>query len=293
MNTVQLTCFITVAETLNFLKTAELLHISQPAVTKQIKTLEDELKVKLFHRTTRSVELTTEGIIFLNDAKNIMNITMQAEKRFAEHSEYDRQIFTIGTHEQSELSFLSEILHGMRLKFPNINPVCRVVSFQHLYQYLREGTIDAIIAFKKTGVQKQYGKFQEFTKIPVMCVVSKDHPFVHKEYIKEKELINQKLILFEPQKCTDEIGMIQNRLIGIKPSKDIMFCDSFDASLTLATAGYGIAVLPKLPSLNRQFLRYIPLKGAELLSYGVYYKSTVVNSMLKYFLRLCGEYYAE
>ena len=77
MNTVQLTCFITVAETLNFLKTAELLHISQPAVTKQIKTLEDELKVKLFHRTTRSVELTTEGIIFLNDAKNIMNITMQ------------------------------------------------------------------------------------------------------------------------------------------------------------------------------------------------------------------------
>lgn len=47
MNTVQLTCFITVAETLNFLKTAELLHISQPAVTKQIKTLEPKFRKKL------------------------------------------------------------------------------------------------------------------------------------------------------------------------------------------------------------------------------------------------------
>lgn len=48
MNTFQLTCFLTVAETLNFLKAADWLNITQPAITHQIRSLEEELNVKLF-----------------------------------------------------------------------------------------------------------------------------------------------------------------------------------------------------------------------------------------------------
>lgn len=64
MNTFQLTCFLTVAETLSFAKAARQLNITQPAVTHQIRSLEEELNAQLFRRTTRSVEITQEGLIF-------------------------------------------------------------------------------------------------------------------------------------------------------------------------------------------------------------------------------------
>ena len=61
MNSVQLKCFLEVARELNFARAAEHLHFSQPTVSKQIQTLEAELKVKLFKRSTRSVSLTQAG----------------------------------------------------------------------------------------------------------------------------------------------------------------------------------------------------------------------------------------
>ena len=57
MNTFQLSCFIRVAETLNFARAAEQLHVTQPAVTQQIQSLEKELNVKLFKRNTRTVKI--------------------------------------------------------------------------------------------------------------------------------------------------------------------------------------------------------------------------------------------
>ena len=61
MNTSQLECFISLANTLNYMKTSEQLGLTQPAVTKQIQSLETELCCKLFNRTTRSVTLTRAG----------------------------------------------------------------------------------------------------------------------------------------------------------------------------------------------------------------------------------------
>ena len=65
MNTFQLTCFLTLAETLSFAKAARLLNVTQPAVTHQIHSLEEELNAKLFKRTTRSVEITQEGLFLI------------------------------------------------------------------------------------------------------------------------------------------------------------------------------------------------------------------------------------
>lgn len=80
MNTTQLICFLTVAETLNFARAAEQLHVTQPAVTQQIHSLETELNLQLFRRTTRTVELTQDGLIFLGDAKAMVEIFERAKK---------------------------------------------------------------------------------------------------------------------------------------------------------------------------------------------------------------------
>ena len=70
------------AEYLNFSQAAQSLHVTHPAVSQQIQSLEKELNVKLFRRTTRSVKLTEEGKIFLNDARQIVAVSERAKKRF-------------------------------------------------------------------------------------------------------------------------------------------------------------------------------------------------------------------
>ncbi len=57
------------------------LHVTQPAVTQQIQSLEKELNVKLFIRTTRTVRLTEEGKVFLNDARQLVAISNRAKKK--------------------------------------------------------------------------------------------------------------------------------------------------------------------------------------------------------------------
>ena len=107
MNTFQIDCFIQVAETLNFARAAERLNVTQPAVTHQIRSLEEELGVKLFRRTTRIVELTQEGILFLEDARNIAAISLRAKKRFENPESREIQPFSIGCHSYTHLFLLS------------------------------------------------------------------------------------------------------------------------------------------------------------------------------------------
>ena len=69
------------ADYLNFSKASSILKITQPAVSHQIQTLEEELGLKLFNRTSKNVSLTQEGMLFIADAKLILKTAKSAKKR--------------------------------------------------------------------------------------------------------------------------------------------------------------------------------------------------------------------
>src|SRR5215475_11743579 len=79
--------FVAVAEELSFRGAAEKLHMAQPPLSAQIKALEQELRARLFERTTRSVRLTHAGRVFLEEARTVLQASVQAEQRVrdAEH----------------------------------------------------------------------------------------------------------------------------------------------------------------------------------------------------------------
>ena len=95
MNTDQLKSFIQVAENLNFARAAEILKITQSAVSRQIHSLEDELGTKLLHRTTRTVTLTPAGISFLEDAKHVMGRLKIAGQKLQRHQSTNMQVLTL------------------------------------------------------------------------------------------------------------------------------------------------------------------------------------------------------
>ena len=106
MNTTQLECFMEVANYLNFSRAAEHLRLTQPAVSHQINTLEDELGVRLFHRTSKSVRLTQEGYLFIQYAGEILKLSGLSKARIRQAQRSVSKRLVIGCRSTAELRMI-------------------------------------------------------------------------------------------------------------------------------------------------------------------------------------------
>lgn len=289
MNIFQLTCFLAVAETLNFAQAAELRGITQPAITHQIHTLETELNVKLFNRTTRTVKLTQAGQTFLGDARSIVMISERAIKRFENPPDQEVQTFSLGCHIHGHLFLLPEILRRMADSYPNLHPQIQVVPFKHLYRLLAEDDVDVIVAFRENSTKKMPFNYKELGSIPAVGYCAANHALAQFPRLSINDLEHEKLILHDPKKSPDSITMLQMKLMESHSSSELFFCDSEEAAITLAQAGYGIALLPGLHTANSSSLVLIPIDGLDPLSFGIYYKTLSKNPILRDFIRLACE----
>ncbi len=286
MNTMQLACFLSVAETLSFARAAEQLHVTQPAVTQQIHSLESELNVKLFRRTTRTVELTQAGLVFLSDAKAMLEISERAKKQ-AEYSVTDiREPFVIGCHAHNDILYLTQVLQQMRILFPNLYPIFQIIPFQHIYQRLLEEAVDVVVAFRE-DVKKSI-QYQELIKIQPVGIMTSNHSLSRREQLSPDDFQQDTIISLNPQKCpADYKKMIHPILLDRSPA-EVYFCDSAEAATVLAQAGYGVAIVPDILERN-PVLKYLPIEGAEAMSYGIYYKTLTGRPACRAFVKLAKE----
>ena len=291
MNTFQLSCFLAVADTLNFARAAEQLNVTQPAVTHQIRSLETELNTKLFRRTTRIVELTSSGILFQDDARSILATALRAKGRFQNPSSQKFQEFSIGCHSYTQLFLLPQVLKEMRQTYPQIFPRLRVVPFQHLHRLLEEEEVDAIIGFQEPDYKKLPGTYKEMAKVPVVCVCPSDSPLAVLPSVSLSALEQEKLILNAPLKSPSTIVQLQQHLIGNRSLSDFYFCESGEAALVLIRAGFGVTILPDLFLPRYPDLTYLPVSEADAISFGIYYKTLKDNEMLKTFFQFMQQHF--
>lgn len=117
--------FVAVAETLHFGRAARALHISQPPLSQQIRDLEREIGVMLFHRTRRSVELTPAGAAFLERARRLLSdaAEMAEASRRAERGELGE--LTVGFVHSAGYAFLPRVVREFRARFPDIRLTLR------------------------------------------------------------------------------------------------------------------------------------------------------------------------
>ena len=285
MNTIQLECFIAVAEHLNFSRASEALRITQPAVSHQIQSLEEELNVKLFKRTSKSVSLTQEGIQFLPDAQLILKTALSAKERLGQHEHFIP--FELGCHNRMEINLLPPILKTLADDFPLLRPVIQLVPFPSLLGLIENKQIHAAFGIKEEQ-KKSSLYFREFCSAPVACICSPGHPLAQYESLTKKQLSGN-IIACSPRQIADPIFSIQNSIVTKLRPEQRYFAENIESAMTLVKAQIGYVLYPDVAPAREPDLRYIPVTDIPGMPFGVYYRYDDDHPALRKFLSLCSD----
>lgn len=285
MNTTQLECFLEVANFLNFSRAAEHLRITQPAVSHQINTLENELGVKLFHRTSKSVRLTQEGYLFTQYAGEILKLTNLSKARIKQCQESTPQRLVIGCRNTSELRLLRPALEQLQQQAPELLPVLRFIPFDSLENLLTDGDIHMMFSFQDSVSKK--ANFRELLQCPAVCICSETHPLAAHTQLNLSQLKHAgRIATCRPPICPPALFQIQSQAIGGRGPEQMLFCDNQEVVSTLVASGYAFAIMPDFPTNRMPGLKYIPLTEFEPLSFGAIYLPKKAPSFLYYFLNI-------
>ena len=254
--------FVAVAEELSFRKAAQRLRISRPALSKQVKDLEDEIAVKLLERDTVSVSLTKAGEIFLEDSQKLLIHAEQAIGRATEAQSGHRGKLRIGSVGIIATDFLPRTLKIFHQKYPGVE-----VAFVEM---LPAEQLDAL-AVGKIDIGFAYGKdAANLPSLRSLCVVhsiygvaiSKHHPLADRKSVTFKEVRAETLL------CLGGDGRSSHRdaicqlysAEGFRPSK-IRQVEGFDSMITLIAADQGISLLPHVLDLTNQGVVILPISA--------------------------------
>lgn len=282
MNTVQLECFVSVAEHLNFSKASKVLKITQPAVSHQIQTLEEELEVKLFHRTSKSVSLTQEGILFLADAQLILKTALSAKERLGMREHFIP--FELGCHNHMELNLLPPILKRLMQEFPLLRPSIRLVPFPSLISLVENSQVQAALGIKEES-KKSILFFKELCVVPVACVCSPEHPLAQHQAL-TKDQLKGNFIACSPRQISNAVFSAQSGVLADLPPEQRFYTENIESALALAKAGIGYTLYPDIPQAREAGLCYLPVHDLPGISFGVYYPYGQNHPVLKRFLTL-------
>lgn len=283
MNTQQLESFIQVAENLNFARAAEVLNVTQSAVSRQINSLETELGTKLFNRSTRNVSLTPAGISFLDDAKDVLTKLQMASLKVHNHEKSNVQIISIACSNEANLIHLSGPLSICRQQMPELHPFFRIIPHRSIVNLFIHGDIDVLFGFKDDIPIRNGIVYKELNKIRICCAVPSEHPFAQKKEVYERELYSENIIICNSYEIPSNVANIQNRLENQFLPESTYYCENLQVMLSFIRAGYGFAVLPEGTSIDPE-ITYVPLSGSSPISHGVFYKKAPKNPLVNKFI---------
>ncbi len=279
-----LKCFILVAENLSFARTAEALYISQPAVTKQINVLEQELGVSLFLRTTRHVELTPAGMSFYKDAKDIVQKAQMAVSRLQSQNFQADSLF-IGLGNPIALFFLTPFLQKFHASHPDIRPSIELPGYKMVRTLFLEKKLDILFYYKANLPRQADVSFLELKKDSLRCLMAADHPLAGRESLRIQDLKDVPIIACSVLNAPLATASFQEKILERHAPDKVVYCDTIEAAHCLAAAGMGVSILPELLTLRTPGFSAVPFQDDTQLSFGAFYHKRSKNTALHKFLQ--------
>ena len=198
----QLRHFLKVAEHSNFTRAAEDIALSQPALSRSVGRLEEELGQPLFERQTRSVSLTDAGHLLLERARQILLLVDDTKALFNDDGKTGRirvaSIPTIAPY------FLPERLKRFHRDFPEANVVVHEDTTENLLKKLNDGLVDVMIA--ALPIEARYLQIEKLFDEELLLVTAKENPLAKRKSIRLHDLESLPFVLLGEAHClTDSI----------------------------------------------------------------------------------------
>ena len=259
----QLRILKAVATEKNFTKAAELLYLSQPSLSKQIKTLEKNLDVLLINRENNKISLTENGKIFLQYSERILALCEESCRALIDLKNGERGHLTVGASQTIGTYLMPRVLALFAQNYPQIDLKVQVNSTRLIAKNVINREVDiAVVGGEIPDELKKSLAVEHFVEDEFSLIVPKSHPFATKKTITKEDLYHLNFITLNSnstiRKFIDNI-LIQNQ-IETKQLKIIMQLNSIEGIKTAVSLGLGAAFVS-----SSAIEKEIELKTIEIL----------------------------
>lgn len=283
--------FVAVVEKNGFTKAAEALYVGQPALSKTIQKLEQELNVALFDRTSKKIQLTDEGKLFYEKSKEILAKVNSIPEYLNELSQVISGEVKVGIPQIIGSVFFPQVAYRFMKRYPQVTLTTKEDGGVIIEKLVTQGELD--IGFVVLPAANTLDAELIYQDKFVDCVSSK-HPLAKAEKVKLSELKDEKFILFD--KSFTLYNLIRNHCIesGFSPVSAFQ-STQWDLVLELVSAQLGISIIPqKLANkLNDIDIVALPIIEPKMRwNIGIITKKNAYQSYaLKEFINIVREIY--
>jgi DNA-binding transcriptional LysR family regulator len=264
--------FLAIGEALNFTKAAARLRIAQPALSRQMHDLENEIGVNLLRRSSRGVTLTAEGKLFLEEVRGLLKHADESVERVRALARGEDGELHIGYAPIPATEILPPALAAFQKTVPRVKVLLHDLSSDELITGLRNGNLELAIMVELSGEQTAGIEFELLRTYPLGVAMPASHPFARLKSISLEKVAAEPLVGLR-RKDYSEYYLILDRIfapIRAKP-RIVVECDSASSLITEVEAGRGIALAsPMFKHVAGKRLLYRPLTGTtETASVGI------------------------
>ena len=238
----RLQVFHAVARHGSFTRAAEALFMTQPAVTFQIKQLEEQFNTRLFDRGHGRVTLTSAGELVMAYAERILGLSEELESRVSELTDELSGILHLGTSTTIASYWLPQLLEGFKRRYPRVIPRVSVGNSQLIETRVMDRNLDVglieIITEQPTLDRRSAGRDE------LQLIVPPDHPLAGARSVRAEQLVSYPLLHREPGNAIRDLVDQFFAAAGI-PFEDLNVAaelGSLSAVKHLAAQGFGVAI---------------------------------------------------
>ncbi len=185
--------FLTIAREGSITNAADVLHVTQPTLSRQIHDLEEELGQRLFVRGSRNMSLTAEGMILRKRAEEIISMVDKTEAEFHSMSNVVSGDIYIGGGETEAVKLIAQIVCELRTAYPEIHYHLYSGNAEDVTERLDKGLLDFGLLIQPADISK-YDYFNIPARDTWGVIMRKDIPLAKKETIRKEDLLNVPLI---------------------------------------------------------------------------------------------------
>ncbi|MFC6644556.1 LysR substrate-binding domain-containing protein [Granulicella cerasi] len=257
--------FVTVAETGGFGRAARTLHVSQSAISEQIRDLEAEIGVMLFDRGQRQIRLTVEGELFLEGARETLHTASEAVEKVRRAKRGEEGRLTIGFFVGGNGRYFPALIRAFRKRYPRVKVALVEMTPTQQWQALGNAVIDFGFTRPNMGSLVEGVKTEILFKERLYVAMLKDHKLADRKEIPIALLRDERFVLSERVTSSSLYDRVLKLCAQAGYSPNIGATASVSSGvLSLVEAGEGISVVAagsRFLALNE--LSFVPLQGAE------------------------------